>query len=149
MLAPAPKYLFLVFLCFIPPILYFRGDVSQRFQQSKTQIHNSQWANNVLHKHNASSFEHKGVFDETAEGAPRIIQVSMQFGGGFDPLYERGLRTFIDYGEKWGYPTHYLRNDIAGKGDIAVGVYDKLLYLLAVMIKEMTKPFGKRGGWIA
>ena len=72
----------------------------------------------------------------------------MQFGGNFDLYYERGLRTHIENGEKWGYPTHYLRHDIVGRGEVAEGVYDKLLYLLTIMVNEMTKPYGKRAEWL-
>ena len=148
MLTTSPKYLSLLLLCFIPLVIYFRGNISERYNQHRASKTVSEWAQAVLHKNNASSFEHDGVFDDTAEGAPRITQVSMQFGESFDLIYEKGLRTHIQNGEKWGYPTHYLRHDIVGKGEVAEGVYDKLLYLQTIMVNEMTKPFGKRAEWL-
>ena len=144
----SPKHLSPLLLLLIPLILLFRGDLSQRFQSSHVTKTVSEWSQSVLYRNNASSFEHDGVLDDTAEGAPRLAQVSMQYGDNFDLMYERGLRTHIENGEKWGYPTHYLRHDIVGQGNVAEGVYDKLLYLLTIMVNEMTKPFGKRAEWI-
>ena len=148
MIVSSPRHLSLLLLFLIPLIIFFRGDLSRRFQSTQVTKTVSEWSQSVLHRSNASSFEHDGVFDDTAEGAPRLAQVSMQYGDKFDLMYERGLRTHIENGEKWGYPTHYLRFDIVGKGEVAEGVYDKLLYLLTIMVNEMTKPFGKRAEWI-
>lgn len=146
MLTASPKYLILLIVPFLTIILYFIGGVSERLKTTG-EAAVSQWKETVLHE-NATNFEHGGVFDTTAEGAAKFTQVSMQFGNHFDLSYERALRTHIQNGEKWGYPTHFLRQDIVGKGDIAEGVYDKLLYLLTIMVNELTKPFGKRSEWI-
>lgn len=91
-----------------------------------------------------------GVFDDTAEGAAKVSQVSMQFGDHFDAFYERALRTHLKHGTKWGYPTHFLRQDIIGKQKDSQGesVYSKLLYLQTIMVNEMIKPFGKRSEWL-
>ncbi|KAL9129692.1 MAG: hypothetical protein Q9217_001934, partial [Psora testacea] len=137
MLTSSPKYLFFLLLCFIPLFLYFRYHIPEPYYYIQA----------LNHSKNATSFEHDGVLDEAAEGAPRITQVSMQFGDSFQLMNERGLKTHIANGEKWGYPTYYLRHDIIGKGELAEGVYDKLLYLQAIMVDEMTKPFGKRAHW--
>lgn len=148
MLATSPKYLGLPIILFTLLLLfYFRGDVSQLPLRDTVSRHAKSWSQTVLHP-NATSFEHDGTFDELSEGAPRVACVSMQFGGNFNLMTERGLRTHIGNGEKWGYPTHYLRQDIVGRGELEKGVYDKLLYLLTVMVNEMTKPFGKRAEWI-
>ncbi|KAG8534394.1 uncharacterized protein KY384_001239 [Bacidia gigantensis] len=147
----SPRYLFLPLLLFIPLILLFRSDVSQRFsipRKQETEQQGGDLKADHLYNSNASNFQHQGVFDENHEGAPQIVQVSMQFGGNFDLMYEKGLRTHLAHGDKWGYPTHFLRNDIVGHGDFGVGIYDKVLYLLAIMVNEMTKDFGKRAEWI-
>ncbi|KAL9101451.1 MAG: hypothetical protein Q9163_003282 [Psora crenata] len=149
MLAYSPKYLVVLLLCFVPLVLHFRDRTAERYYRNQAPQMVSQLSQaGTQEDNNSTSFQHDGVFDGTAEGAPRIAQVSMQFGGNFDLVFERGLRTHIENGEKWGYPTHYLRQDIVGKGDIAQGVYDKLLYLQTVMVGEMTKPFGKRAEWL-
>lgn len=91
-----------------------------------------------------------GVFDDTSEGAAIISQVSMQFGDHFDVVSERALRTHIEHGQKWGYPTHYLRQDIIGQHEDSQSesVYNKLLYLQTIMVNEMIKPFGRRSEWL-
>ena len=151
MIVASPRYLSFLLLLFIPLIFVFRSDVSQKFyipKDGETEEQASALEADRLHNSNASSHQHLGVFDETHEGAPKIVQVSMQFGGNFDLMYEKGLRTHLAMGDKWGYPTHFLRNDIVGHGDFGIGIYDKLLYMLAIMINEMTKDFGKRAEWI-
>ena len=149
MIAASPTQLLLILLFLISWAFFIRDNLPQRHRApTETSKTVNEWSEVVLHRNNASSFEHDGVFDETAEGAPRLAQVSMQFGAKSDLMYERGLRTHIENGEKWGYPTHFLRQDIVGKGDAGEGMYDKPLYLLTIMVNEMTKPFGKRAEWI-
>jgi len=149
MLTHSPRYLSSLLLISVFLLFYFHDSVNQHLPGlRRPHKETSEWSEAVLHQANATSFEHDGVFDATTEGAPRIAQVSMQFGGNFDLMYERGLRTHIANGEKWGYPTHYLRHDIVGKGEVAEGVYDKLLYLQTIMVNEMTKSFGKRAEWL-
>lgn len=63
-------------------------------------------------------------------------------------VYERSVRTHLKHAEKWGYPSHVLREDIIGQGKWEVLVFGKLLYLQSIIVAEMTKPMGKRAEWI-
>ena len=133
----------ILLLTLIPIFILLRSNFHERTQGIKEEAENEK-----AHQSNATTFDHVGLLDETSEGAPKLLQVSMQFNGQFSLLYERGLRSHIKYGEKWGYPTHFLRQDIVGHGDVGEGMFNKLLYLLTVMINEHTKPYGKRAEWI-
>lgn len=62
--------------------------------------------------------------------------------------YERSIDTHIKHGERWGWPTHILRQDIVGTGAYGTGFYNKPAYLLGLIIEEMTKPKEKRAEWI-
>ena len=73
----------------------------------------------------------------------------MFFGNKHDNMYERGLKTHITYGDRWGYPTDFLRQDILSDAEDSSPMYDKLLYLLSLMITEILKPDGRRAEWIA
>lgn len=151
MLTHPPRYLSLFLFVFLPLVIYFRTSVNNHMPHVRGRPKADDGPSEVVEaalNSNATNFVHDGVFDDTAEGAPRVAQVSMQYGDNFDLMYERGLRTHIVHGEKWGYPTHFLRHDIVGKGEGGQGVYDKLLYLQTIMVNEMTKPFGKRAEWL-
>ena len=139
------KYISLLLIALVPLALIFRQSFPERLQPRKHDKEQKP----LNHQSNASSFEHPGVLDDTLEGAPKMSQVSMQYGGQFDITYERALRTHVRYGEKVGYPTHYLRQDLVGHGDAGEGMFNKLLYLLTIMVNEHTKPYGKRSEWIA
>ena len=138
------RLLLLLLFCLIPLAIIFRSNLSGQYGKGTAQSDAAR-----AHQSNATSFDHTGILDESLEGAPKILQVSMQFNGQFNILYERGLRSHVTYGEKWGYPTHFLRHDIVGSGDAGEGMYNKLLYLLTIMVNEQTKPYGKRAEWIA
>ena len=78
------------------------------------------------------------------EGGVKFVQVSMQYGDNYDVTIERALKTHIDYGKKWGYETQYLRQNIMPSD----GIYNKLFFLLATMVNELAKPFGRRSEWL-
>lgn len=67
---------------------------------------------------------------------------------GANVVYERAVRTHLKHAERWGYPSHVLREDIIGQGKWEVLVFGKLLYLQSIIIAELTKPIGKRAEWI-
>lgn len=63
------------------------------------------------------------IFDSTLEGGARIRQACMLFSSkdaskqmGENVAYERSMRTHLKHAEKWGYPSHILREDIIGHG---------------------------------
>ncbi len=63
------------------------------------------------------------IFDSTLEGGARIRQACMLFASddtahqmGANVVYERSVRTHLKHAEKWGYPSHILREDIIGQG---------------------------------
>jgi len=94
------------------------------------------------------SDEPEVVFDENPRGAPRIRQASMVFGDREDAVFERSLRTHFRHGSRWGYPTHILRQDALGNKDFSKLVYNKILYLQTLVVKEMIKSPEQRSEWI-
>ena len=51
---------------------------------------------------------------------------------GANVAYERSVRTHLKHAEKWGYPSHILREDIIGQGKWEVLVLHpfKIFYVL-------------------
>lgn len=74
-------------------------------------------------------------------GVPRIAKVTMLYGQ-TNVLYERALRTHRWHNEKWNYPFHILRHEIAG------GYWNKPSYLLSLIVNELAKPPSERTEWI-
>lgn len=71
--------------------------------------------------------------------------------------YETALKIHLAHGERWGYKTHVLRQNIIGtpdtngrdeKGEWKSGVFKKPLYLLSFLINELAKPEKERAEWI-
>lgn len=70
---------------------------------------------------------------------PDVAKVSMLYGE--NELYMRALDTHIRHSWRHGYPTYVLRKELIG------GIWNKLLYLIHVMVAEMHK--GDEGAqWI-
>ena len=90
----------------------------------------------------------EALIDENHAEAPRLRQASMVFGGRESALYERSLKTHFRHGNRWGYPTHVLRQDTIGNGDFSKVVFNKILYLQTLVVKESIKPPEKRSEWI-
>jgi hypothetical protein len=57
--------------------------------------------------------------------------VSMLYGD--NQLYERAINTHLRYAERHKYPIYVLRKDLAD------GVWNKLAYLIHVLMTEMDK----------
>ena len=83
---------------------------------------------------------------------PKIRQVSMRVYNATnetnDALDERCMATHIEYGKRWGYPTHVLREDVRGKGEWRELVFSKPLYMLSLAVAEMAKPTDERAEWL-
>lgn len=70
---------------------------------------------------------------------PDVARVSMLYGE--NELYVRAIETHIRHSKRHGYPTYVLRKELIG------GIWNKLLYLIHVMVSEMHK--GEEGAkWI-
>lgn len=72
-------------------------------------------------------------------GRPDVAKVSMLYGE--NELYMRALDTHVRHARRHGYPAYVLRKDLID------GVWNKLLYLIYVMVAEMHK--GEEGArWV-
>lgn len=70
---------------------------------------------------------------------PDVAKVSMLYGE--NELYVRALDTHCHHAKRHGYPMYVLRKELVG------GIWNKLLYLIHVMVAEMHK--GDEGAqWI-
>lgn len=74
-------------------------------------------------------------------GVPRIAKVSMLYGQS-NSIYERALRSHRWHNERWDYPFHILRYEIAG------GFWNKPSYLLSLIVNELAKPPQERMEWL-
>ena len=63
-------------------------------------------------------------------------------------LDERCMNTHLEYGRKWGYPSHILREDVRGKGQWRELIFSKPLYMLSLAVVEMAKPADERAEWL-
>ena len=83
---------------------------------------------------------------------PKIRQVSMRVYNAtnetHNALDERCMKTHLEYGRKWGYPSHVLREDVRGKGQWRELIFSKPLYMLSLAVAEMAKPSGERAEWL-
>jgi hypothetical protein len=109
----------LLFLA-LPTILYYRSPLLGRARaRNPSSITTSLSQPNLGDK--SSLVEQNVLFDVKLEGGPRIRQATMLFGTsrdrGQNVMYERATKTHLKHAERWGYPTHILRQDIVGKGD--------------------------------
>lgn len=77
------------------------------------------------------------------EKGPKIRQCTIILPGADYPHYERALETHVRHGERWGYPTHVLRNFLV-KNEF----YNKPAYMIYLILEELAKPFGERAEWI-
>lgn len=83
---------------------------------------------------------------------PKIRQVSMRVYNATDETHnaldERCMNTHLEYGRKWGYPSHILREDVRGKGQWRELIFSKPLYMLSLAVIEMSKPADERAEWL-
>ena len=99
-------------------------------QQSKS------WSSNDLAVQDTKDLaDQHDIFDSKYEGGARIRQACMLFSSkdtahqmGANVVYERSVRTHLKHAEKWGYPSHILREDIIGQGkwEVLVGFYKEI-----------------------
>lgn len=82
----------------------------------------------------------------------KIHQVSMRVYNATNQtknaLDDRCMATHLDYGVRWGYPTHILREDVRGKGQWRELLFSKPLYMLSLAVSEMAKPADERAEWL-
>jgi hypothetical protein len=71
----------------------------------------------------------------------RLTKVSVVYGAP-NPLYEGALQSHLRHAERWGYGMQVLRREIVG------GVWDKISYLLSLVLQEMAKPPSERDEWL-
>lgn len=109
----------LLFLA-LPTILYYRSPLLERARFRNPSSVTTSLSQSILGD-KSSLVEQNVLFDVKMEGGPRIRQATMLFGTsrdrGQNVMYERATKTHLKHAERWGYPTHILRQDIVGKGD--------------------------------
>lgn len=84
--------------------------------------------------------------DVEIEVVSRLLQASMISGYEPGSPHERCLETHVRYGERWGHPTHVLRqNLVPGYHN---GAFNKAAHLLNIIMGEMAKEADKRSEWV-
>lgn len=84
------------------------------------------------------------VVPEVAIGSnsrPKFAKIAV--ASGFeDVLYERALQTHIDHSERWGYPLYMARENAAD------GMFNKVAYIMTILLNELYKPAEDRMEWL-
>jgi len=92
-----------------------------------------------IDNHSNPAFPHHPKEDAIATNFPRVAVVSMLYGD--NDFYVRAINTHLRHAERHGYPSYVLRTEIID------GVWNKLAYMMHVMITEMEK--GEEGAkWL-
>ena len=127
-LGTSPKHLAALMFCAVPIFFFFfsfytpsSGGSSLTEKTSKPPSH---WSSTALAIEDTKDLaDQHDIFDSTLEGGARIRQACMLFSSentaqqmGANVVYERSVRTHLKHAEKWGYPSHILREDIIGHG---------------------------------
>lgn len=128
MLGTSPKHLAALMFCAISIFSFFfffhtPTSWGSSFTNSISKP-SSPWSSTALAIQDTKDLaDQHDIFDSTLEGGARIRQACMLFGSddtahqmGANVVYERSVRTHLKHGEKWGYPSHILRQDIIGHG---------------------------------
>jgi hypothetical protein len=77
------------------------------------------------------------------EGHGKARWAKVAVASGFeDVVYERALETHIKHAEKHGYPMY------VGRENAAEGMFNKIAYILHVMLQELYKPAEERIEWL-
>ena len=71
----------------------------------------------------------------------RITKVSVVYGQP-NARYEGAIRSHQRHADRWGYDLQVLRQEIVG------GVWDKVSYLLSLVLQELAKPPEERREWL-
>ena len=129
MLGTSPKHPAVLILCAIPIFVFilFVFHSPTTWGQSFTNIiskPSTPWSSTALAIEDTKGLaDQDDIFDSSLEGGARIRQACMLFSSedtahhtGANVVYERSVRTHLKHAEKWGYPSHILRQDIIGKG---------------------------------
>jgi len=90
----------------------------------------------------------KTIIDVAHKEGPRFRQATVVNVYDQKSSYERILKTHVDHGKKWGYPTHVLWQDNVGNGVNDEDVLNKTSYLQSILNVEMAKPVEERSQWI-
>ena len=92
-----------------------------------------------IDSHSNPNIPHHPLEDALAINAPAVAVVSMLYGD--NDYYIRAINTHLRHAERFGYPSYVLRREIID------GVWNKLAYMMHVMISEMEK--GEQGAkWL-
>ena len=130
MLGTSPKQLAALFFCVMSIIFFFvtfsthiPWGPSLRNQSSKPPSPWSLSSPALAIEDTKDLADQHDIFDSNLEGGARIRQACMLFSSddtahqmGANVVYERSVRTHLKHAEKWGYPSHILREDIIGRG---------------------------------
>ena len=99
-----------------------------------------------------AAFNHGTSAGNPLSPSPKIRQVSMRVYSANNEtkkaINERCMATHLGYGERWGYPTHILREVVMGKEQWMDLLFNKPLYILSITIAEMAKPADERAEWL-
>jgi hypothetical protein len=68
-----------------------------------------------------------------------VIAVATEFE---DILYERALDTHMQHARRHGYPVHIARENAAE------GMFNKIAYILDVLLNNLFKPANNRVEWL-
>ena len=96
------------------------------------------------------------IFNETRDHQTGSLEIIPETGGhgkarwakiavasGFeDIVYERALETHIKHAEKHGYPMY------VGRENAADGMFNKIAYILHILLQELYKPAEERIEWL-
>jgi hypothetical protein len=73
--------------------------------------------------------------------APRVAKVAV--ASGFeDIVYEKALKTHIDHAKRWSYPLYM------GRETAADGMFNKIAFIMNVLLNELYKPAEERVEWL-
>lgn len=158
MLGTSPKHWAAIIFCAIPFLSFFAffhrptpwsSTVTNKFPKLSKP-----WSSTALAVQDTKDLaDQHDNFDSTLEGGARIRQACMLFSSqdtahqmGANVVYERSVRTHLKHAEKWGYPSHILRDDIIGQGKWEVLVLrpSQTFYVL-IITGELT--CGAAGVW--
>ena len=73
---------------------------------------------------------------------PTIAKVSMLYGENPEPVYVRALRSHLVHNKRFNYAMFVLTEEAIG------GFWNKPMYLLSLMIQELSKPSAERLRWL-
>ena len=146
---PPPSVVFVAFLVFTSlQFRIFKPQVSSVAHKDQSIAKTFSMTLSTTYNDGASAFD--PLLPDTLR--PKIRQVSMRVYNATnktnDALDERCMATHFEYGKRWGYPTHILREDVKGKGQWNELLFSKPLYMLSLTIVEMAKPVDERAEWL-